>query len=233
MSFLRIQANARGTSGMKDEAEAVAFWRQHIDGWKKSGRSQRTYCDAYGLSRRTFCHWRRRFKEDDARAERALRRGFHCRRRPSENPSADHSPIAPKTPPFGFPRPNRRRQFPEELKRQIVLETLAPGATVSAVARLYGVTPPCVYRWRKLMGLGASPSPATFASVRLGDENGTAEGLPAGDLQLLFPSPAAAAEGSPASVEIELSGGRRLRFANDVDPETVRRMIEIIEGTRP
>ena len=157
---------------MKDEAEAVAFWRQHIDGWKKSGRSQRTYCDAYGLSRRTFCHWRRRFKEDD-------------------------------------------------------------GATVSAVARLYGVTPPCVFRWRKLMGLGASPSPATFASVRLGDENGTAEGLPAGDLQLLFPSPAAAAEGSPASVEIELSGGRRLRFANDVDPETVRRMIEIIEGTRP
>ena len=218
---------------MKDEAEAVAFWRQHIEAWKKSGRSQRVYCDARGLSRRTFCHWRRRFKEDDARAERALRSGRHCRRRPSENPSADHSPFAPKTPPFGLPRPNRRRKFPEELKRQIVLETLAPGATVSAVARLYGVTPPCVFHWRKLMGMGAPKEPAAFASVQVSDENGAAGGLSGGDLQPLFAPPATVAGCPPASVEIELSDGKRLRFGSDVDPENVRRMIEIIEGARP
>ncbi len=218
---------------MRDNDEAVAFWRQHVDAWKKNGVSQRVYCDAYGLARRTFCHWRKRFKADDARAERVLNRRRGCKGRPSENPSADHSPIAPKTPPFGFPRPNRRRQFPEELKRQIVLETLAPGSSVSAVARLYGVTPPCVFRWRKLMGFGAPKEPATFASVRISDENSAAKGAPVGDSQLLFPPPAPAAEGSPASVEIELADGKRLRFARDVDPETVRRMIEILEGARP
>ena len=154
---------------MRDNEKAVAFWRGHVDAWKKSGVAQRVYCDAYGLSRRTLCKYRARFKADDACAERALSRRRGCRGRPSDDPSVDHSAMAPKSPPYGDLRPGRRRQFPEELKRQIVLETLAPGATVSAVARLYGVTPPCVFRWRKLMGLGASPSPATFASVRLGD----------------------------------------------------------------
>lgn len=218
---------------MKDNEEAVAFWRQHVETWKKSDVPQRDYCDAYGLARRTFCNWRKRFKADDATAERVLSRRRGCRGRPSDSPSADHSPMAPKAPPFGLLRPNRRRQFPEELKRQIVLETLAPDATVSAVARLYGVTPPCVFRWRKLMGLGAPKEPATFASVRISDENSLAEGAPNSELQLLFPPPAPSAERSPDGVEIELASGKRLRFARDVDPETVRRMIEIVEGAHP
>jgi hypothetical protein len=113
------------------------------------------------------------------------------------------------------------------------METLAPDATVSAVARLYGVTPPCVFRWRKLMGLGASNEQATFASVRISNDNDAAESAPIAGSELLLPSPAPAAERSPDGVEIELSGGKRLRFARDVDPETVRRMIEIVEGARP
>jgi hypothetical protein len=83
------------------------------------------------------------------------------------------------------------------------------------------------------MGFGASTEQASFASVRISGENSPAEGAPNGASQLAFPSPAAAAEGSPSGVEIELAGGKRLRFARDVDPETVRRMIEIVEGARP
>lgn len=218
---------------MRDNEEAIAFWRQHVEAWKKSELSQRVYCEVHGLARRTFCRWRVRFKADDAAAERVLSRRRRCKPRPGDSPSANHSLMAPKAPPFGLPRPHRRRQFPEELKRQIVMETLAPGATVSAVARLYGVTPPCVFRWRKLMGLGASNEQATFASVRISNDNDAAESAPIAGSELLLPSPAPAAERSPDGVEIELSGGKRLRFARDVDPETVRRMIEIVEGARP
>jgi hypothetical protein len=45
--------------------------------------------------------------------------------------------------------------------------------------------------------------------------------------------PAPAAERSPDGVEIELAGGKRLRFARDDDPETVRCTIEVLEGARP
>jgi len=218
---------------MKDNEEAADFWRHHIDGWKKSRVSQREYCAAHGLARRSFCRWRMRFKADDAAAERALSRRSGRRHRPSDSPSANHSPMAPKAPPFGVPQPNRRRQFPDELKRQIVMESMAPGATVSAVARAYGVTPPCVFRWRKLMGLGTPNEQASFASVRISDENGPADSAPDGVLELAFPPHPAPLGRLPGGVEVELSGGKRLRFAGDADPETVRRMIEIVEGARP
>jgi hypothetical protein len=34
-------------------------------------------------------------------------------------------------------------------------------------------------------------------------------------------------------IEIELIGGRRVRFDRDVDPETVRRLVSVLEGDRP
>ena len=34
-------------------------------------------------------------------------------------------------------------------------------------------------------------------------------------------------------VEIELVGGRRVRFDRDVDPETMKRVISMLEGTAP
>lgn len=208
--------------------ERVSFWRQHIEGWKKSDLNQRAYCVVHGLSRRTFQNWRLRLKADDAAAERKLRWRHLRKDRPSVSPSASPMPMAPTRPPFGLPRPNRRRHFPEELKRQIVEETLLPGATVSSVARLYGVTAPCVFRWRKLMGLGAAGDKTAFASVRISEENDASEVGPASGSA----PPSTALEGPSGGVEIELSGGKKLRFERDADPEAVRRMVEILEGVR-
>lgn len=212
--------------------ERVSFWRQHIDGWKKSDLNQRAYCVVHGLSRRTFQNWRLRFKADDAAAERKLRWRHFRKPRPSVDPSASPMLMAPTRPPFGLPRPNRRRQFPEELKRQIVEETLLPGATVSSVARLYGVTPPCVFRWRKLMGLGAAGDKTAFASVWVSEENDTSEVGPDSGSGTLIAAPSTALEGPSGGVEIELAGGRKVRFERDADPEAVRRMVEILEGAR-
>lgn len=217
---------------METPDERVSFWRQHIEGWKKSDLSQRAYCVVHELSRKTFQNWRARFRADDALAERKLRWRHLRKPRPSVDPSASPMTMAPTRPPFGLPRPNRRRQFPDELKRQIVEETLLPGATVSSVARLYGVTPPCVFRWRKLMGLGASGEKTTFASVRISQENGAEGDMPISAGEPLIALPATATERPPA-VEVELAGGKKLRFERDIDPETVRRMVEVLEGGRP
>lgn len=43
----------------------------------------------------------------------------------------------------------RRRRWPEEQKRAIVAESLAPGAVVSEVARRADVCPGQIYRWRQ------------------------------------------------------------------------------------
>ena len=34
----------------------------------------------------------------------------------------------------------------------------------------------------------------------------------------------------PPGIEVELIGGRRVRFERDVDPETVRRLVTLLEG---
>ncbi len=37
-------------------------------------------------------------------------------------------------------------------------------------------------------------------------------------------------ERSAPGIEVELIGGRRVRFEHDVDPETVRRLVTLLEG---
>jgi transposase len=45
--------------------------------------------------------------------------------------------------------PGRRRHWPAALKRQIVEETFAPGASASVVARRYDVNANQLFRWRR------------------------------------------------------------------------------------
>ena len=48
----------------------------------------------------------------------------------------------------------RRRRYSAEHKLQLVEETMQPGMTVSAVARLHGVSPSLLFKWRQLMSEG-------------------------------------------------------------------------------
>jgi transposase len=68
-----------------------------------------------------------------------------------------------KTPPpdveiIDLPRSGRRRRFTAQEKRRLLDETMAPGASVSSVARRYGVSPSLLFRWRRLMDEGALES---------------------------------------------------------------------------
>ena len=45
----------------------------------------------------------------------------------------------------------RRRRYSAEQKFALVDATMQPGMTVSAVARLHGVSPSLLFKWRQLM----------------------------------------------------------------------------------
>ena len=48
----------------------------------------------------------------------------------------------------------RRRRYSAEQKFALVDATMQPGMTVSAVARLHGVSPSLLFKWRQLMSQG-------------------------------------------------------------------------------
>ena len=45
-------------------AELEAFWRSHLEGWRRSELNQREYCEAHGLPLKRFGNWRAKFKDE-------------------------------------------------------------------------------------------------------------------------------------------------------------------------
>ena len=107
-----------------------------------------------------------------------------------------------------------RPSFSEEEKRRIVDEASQPGVSLSQVARRYGIHRRLLFRWRE--ELRPKPerasAPPVFAPV-----------------QIMDAAPVEAPAMPSPGVEIELVRGRRVRFERDVDPETVRRLVALLE----
>ncbi len=118
----------------------------------------------------------------------------------------------------------RRRTFSEADKRRIVEETCRAGASVSGVARKYGIGTRLLFSWKKELTPGTSPGP-TFLPVTLMD----GANQPAGPASVAAPAPVIVERAAPG-IEVELVGGRRVRFERDADPETVRRLVQLLEG---
>jgi hypothetical protein len=69
-----------------------------------------------------------------------------------------------------------------------------------------------------------SPGP-TFVPVTLVD----GADQPAEPPSVAVPAPVIVERSAPG-IEVELIGGRRVRFEPDVDPETVHRLVSLLEG---
>lgn len=151
-----------------------AFWRAHHEVWQRSDLNQREYCEAEGLSLKAFGNWRAKFKaEPQAPARKLLyRRGgvSHRLGHPSSHslshvtyPSFEPSPdlIVPPA------RAGHRRRFSAADRRHILAEAVRPGASISEVARRYGIARRVLCRWRQ----EAAETP-TFVGVEIVDAPG-------------------------------------------------------------
>lgn len=106
------------------------------------------------------------------------------------------------------------RSWPEALKREIVAASLAPGASVSVVARQYDVNSNQVFAWRKLYG---------DASIA------TAEPQLVPVMVTPDPSVEGAAALSSDVIEIELPRGYRIRVCDGVRAATLRLVLDTLE----
>jgi len=160
------------------------FWRAHHDAWRRSDLNQREYCDAQGIPLKAFGNWRARFKAEPLPPVRKLlyrRRGLSHTLSHSLSHRLSHmtygSPepeLGPIVPPA---REGHRRKFSAADKRRIVEEVMRPGASLSEVARRYGLVARVLFRWKQDL-TAATPM---FVAVQIIDADTPTGGVPSGE----------------------------------------------------
>jgi transposase-like protein len=197
--------------------ELEAFWRSHHEAWRRSDLNQREYCEAHGLPLKRFGNWRAKFKAEPEVAGKLLyRRGgglSHMTKwaRHMTNEAGPPIPDPAKT-------VAGRRTFSDAEKRRIVDEASQSGVTLSQVARRYGIARRVLFRWKQALRPkrpeAETPAPV-FAPVAVMD---------------VAPVVEAPTMPSTSGIEVELVGGRRVRFEGAAEPETVQRLVALLEG---
>jgi len=162
-------ANENGAWTRRDEA----FWRAHHEAWKRGDLNQRQYCEAEDIPLKAFGNCRAKFKAEPQLPERKLlyrRRGLshtlsHSLSHPlSHNLSHVIYPSSrPEGPIVPRPREGHRRRCGEADKRRILDEAAQPDASVSEVARRYGIDRRILCRWKQEL------SPPPFVTVEISD----------------------------------------------------------------
>jgi transposase len=107
-----------------------------------------------------------------------------------------------------------RREWPEALKRQMVAETLEPGASVSIVARRHDVNTNQLFKWRREL-LPKAVVPAVV-------EAGTM--VP---VEIVAERPRRRRADRKGIIEIEF-GGARVSLRGEVEPAVLRQVIELL-----
>jgi transposase-like protein len=202
--------------------ELEAFWRSHHEAWRRSELNQREYCEANGLPLKRFGNWRAKFKQEpEATTKLLYRRGG---RRSHMTKKASHMTNGAVLPVPGVTAgATGRRSFSEAEKWRIVDEASQLGVSVAQVARRYGIAPRVLFRWKEAFKPEPAPVAPVFAPVQVAD----AAPVETSDAA---PSTPVIVERSVPGIEVELVGGRRVRFERDADPETVRRLVALLEG---
>jgi transposase-like protein len=215
----------RMTAGKRSELES--FWRVHLDGWRRSNLNQREYCELHGLPLKRFGNWRATLRhEEPAPPPKLLYRRGGGTSHMSGHMTKETVP-APATyiPSARSTTPGSRRRFGAADRKRIVEEACRPGASVSGVARRHGIAPRLLFRWKQELAPAAG-SGAVFVPVTVADARGQPSADPSSQQA---PAPVIVERPAPG-IEVELLGGRRVRFDRDADPEMVRRLVAVLEG---
>jgi len=216
-------------------AELEAFWRAHLEGWVASDLNQREYCEVHGLPLKRFGNWRAKFRLDIAPPARKLlyRRGDDAKHmlKPMRKDIIEPAGYVPSA---LSKDTGRRRNYSRADKQRIVEEACREGASVSGVARKYGIGKRLLFHWKKELEPETAGEPVLLP-VTVTDAPDHAPDCVA-DLPVMSAQGSHAAtqpmivERSTPGIEVELVGGRRVRFERDADPETVRRLVALLEG---
>jgi transposase len=115
----------------------------------------------------------------------------------------------------GKPRSvGRRREWPEALKRQMVAETLEPGASVSIVARRHDVNANQLFKWRRELLPKAVPAVIVASTM-----------VP---VEIVADRPRRRRADRKGIIEIELGSGARVSLRGVVEPAVLRQVIELL-----
>jgi hypothetical protein len=172
------------SDGSRSQARyGEAFWRAHHEAWRRSDLNQREYCEAQGIPLKAFGNWRAKFKAEPHPVTRKLlyRRGgashslsHTVSHTLSHSPSHVTYPSSASSPPIVLPaRKGHRRRFSEADQRRILAEAASPGASVSEIARRYGIARRVLCRWRQEQAAGG----ARFVSVVIVDARSANEAI--------------------------------------------------------
>jgi transposase len=109
----------------------------------------------------------------------------------------------------------RRREWPETLKRQMVAETLKPGASVSIVARRHDVNTNQLFKWRRELLPKAVPA--------------VVEGSTMVPVEIVAEQPRRRHRADRKGIiEIEFGSGARVSLRGEVVPAVLRQVIELL-----
>ena len=120
-----------------------------------------------------------------------------------------------------------RRRWTSEQKHQIVLDSLAAGASVASVARQHDVNPNLIYAWRRQARMGGLPGRSEdgvdFVPVTI---------APAGRAMPVSMVQRDSAVSDPADTRLEvvLRNGRMLRVPEGVTPSRAGALADALEG---
>ena len=124
-----------------------------------------------------------------------------------------------------------RRRWSDDEKRRLVYEGLRSGIGLGRFARMCGLQPSMLFRWRNTYALlvnlpapsDVAQDPPAFADVRIAPAPQPA--------RTTAPPATAVAENraAPDAIGIVLGGGRRVRVGRDVDADALRRVLAVLE----
>ena len=109
------------------------------------------------------------------------------------------------------PGPTKRRQYSAALKRQMVAETQAPGASVSIVARRHDVNSNQLFRWRRQLLPKAVVESGAMVPVAI---------APDGDRPRRTDR--------AGVIEIAFGCGAQVRLRGEISSEMLRQVIELL-----
>ena len=111
----------------------------------------------------------------------------------------------------------KRRQYSEALKRQMVAETQAPGASVSIVARRHDVNSNQLFRWRRQLLPKAVVDSGTMVPVAIAADGGRPDD-----------GGRARRTDRDGVIEIVFGCGARVRLRGEVSCAALRQVIELL-----